>query len=74
MTRPTPAPTRETVRRSIADQLLGALDELVARHRALALHSENAGEHIALHAELIAAEVAHQLAITRSALHRHPQV
>jgi hypothetical protein len=71
MTRPVPEPrTRDTVRRSIADQLLGALDDLVARHRALALHNE----HIELHAELIAAEVAHQLAVTRSALHRHPQV
>ena len=70
MTRPVSPVTRDSVRRSIADQLLGALDELVARHRALALH----GEHIELHAELIAAEVAHQLAITRSALHRHPQV
>jgi hypothetical protein len=69
MTRPIPR-TRDTVRRSIADELLGALDDLVTRHRALALH----GEHIELHAELIAAEVAHQLAITRSALHRHPQV
>jgi hypothetical protein len=48
--------------------LLVALDALVARHRALALHNE----HIELHAELIAAEVAHQLAMTRSALHRHP--
>ena len=65
-----PAPTRDTVRRSIADRLLGALDELVTRHRALALHDE----HIDLHAELIAAEVAHQLALTRSALRRHPQV
>ena len=54
------APTRDTVRRSIADQLLGALDDLVARHRALALHNE----HVELHAELIAAEVAHQLAMT----------
>ena len=71
MTRPTPEPrTRDTVHRSIADQLLVALDQLVARHRALALH----GEHIDLHAELIAAEVAHQLAMTRSALRRHPQV
>ena len=68
MTRP--SPTRDSVRRSIADQLLVALDQLVTRHRALALHDE----HIDLHAELIAAEVAHQLAITRSALHRHPQV
>ena len=77
MTSPTPsrpAPTRESVRRSIADQLLEALEGLVARHRALALRSENDGEHIELHAELIAAEVAHQLAITRSALRRHRPV
>ena len=64
------APTRETLRRSIADQLLESLDQLVTRHRALALHDE----HIELHAELIAAEVAHQLAMTRSALRRHPAV
>ena len=71
MTRPTvPAPTRDTVRRSIADQLLESLDQLVTRHRALALHDE----HIELHAELIAAEVAHQLAMTRNALRRHPAV
>ena len=62
--------TRDTVRRSIADQLLEALDHLVTRHRALALYDE----HIELHAELIAAEVAHQLAMTRSALRRHPSV
>ena len=68
MIRPVAAPTRETLRRSIADQLLESLDQLVTRHRALALHDE----HIELHAELIAAEVAHQLAMTRSALHRHP--
>ncbi len=68
MTRP--SPTRDSVRRSIADQLLVALDQLVARHRALALH----GEHIDLHAELIAAEVAHQLALTRAELRRLPHV
>jgi hypothetical protein len=66
MTRP--APTRDNVRRSIADQLLTALDELVARHRALELHDDR----IELHAELIAAEVAHQLAMTRNALRRNP--
>ena len=71
MTRPVPvAPTRDDVRRSIADQLLGALDELVTRHRGLAVHDE----HIELHAELIAAEVAHQLAMARSRLHRHPVI
>jgi hypothetical protein len=70
MTRPVPTPTRDSVRRSIADQLLGALDALVARHRALALHDD----HIELHAELIAAEVAHQLAMTRNALRRNPSL
>jgi uncharacterized protein (DUF1778 family) len=70
MIRPAAAPTRDTVRQSIADQLLEALDQLVTRHRALALHDE----HIELHAELIAAEVAHQLAMARSALHRHPSL
>lgn len=38
------------------------------RHRALVL----TGGHADLHAELIAAEVAHELARTRDALHRHP--
>jgi len=61
-------PTRDDARRGIADRLLSSLDALVSRHRALALHTE----HVELHAELIAAEVAHQLAMTRSALHRHP--
>ena len=61
MIRPAAAPTRETLRRSIADQLLESLDQLVARHRARALHDE----HIELHAELIAAEVAHQLAMAQ---------
>ena len=70
MTRPTPAPTRDTVRRSIADQLLTALDALVARHRALELHDD----HIELHGELIAAEVAHQLALARDALRRNPSL
>ncbi|MHA6795784.1 hypothetical protein ACVGVM_20050 [Pseudonocardia bannensis] len=65
----TPA-DRDRIRQSIADRLLSSLDDLVQRHRALALH----GEHIGLHAELITAEVAHELAMTRSALHRHPQV
>ncbi|WP_232662987.1 hypothetical protein [Pseudonocardia sp. TRM90224] len=64
----TPAPTRNDVRKHIADRLLTSLDDLVRRHRTLALHTE----HVELHAELIAAEVAHELALTRTALHRHP--
>jgi hypothetical protein len=70
MTRPIPAPTRDSIRQSIADQLLTALDALVARHRALELHDDP----IELHAELIAAEVAHQLAMARAALRRNPSL
>jgi hypothetical protein len=67
-------PTRDSVRRSIADRLLNSLEDLVRRHRALGLHAaaESAPHHSALHAELIAAEVAHEPAVARSALHRHP--
>ena len=61
---------RESTRHSIAERLLSGLDDLVRRHRALALHTE----HVDLHAELIAAEVAHELALTRSALSRHPHI
>jgi hypothetical protein len=64
------AADRNEIRQRIADRLLTSLDELVRKHRALALHTEHAD----LHAELIAAEVAHQLAMTRSALHRHPSL
>jgi hypothetical protein len=59
---------RDDARRGIADRLLNSLEDLVRRHRALALHTE----HVDLHAELIAAEMAHELAVARSALHRHP--
>jgi hypothetical protein len=62
-------PTRESVRQSIADRLLTSLEGLVHRHRALAVADV---QQAALHAELIAAEVAHELAVARSALHRHP--
>jgi hypothetical protein len=62
--------TSESIRQSIADRLLSSLEELVHRHRALAQQGD--GQQSALHAELIAAEVAHQLAVARSALHRHP--
>ncbi len=50
--------------------LLVGLGLATLRHRALALHDE----HLDLHAELITAEVAHHLAMTRSALHRHPSL
>ncbi len=67
-----PDTARDETRRGIADRLLTSLDELVRRHRALALRDlDSEGVHVELHAELIAAEVAHQLAMARSALHRH---
>jgi hypothetical protein len=69
-----PASSREAARRNIADRLLDSLEELVRRHRALALERSPDGERVDLHAELIAAEVAHELALARSALHRHPAV
>ena len=70
LTLPTGHPTRDQRRAETVDRLLTALDGLVRRHRALALH----GEYVELHAELIAAEVAHELAVARSALQRHPHV
>jgi hypothetical protein len=66
------SPTRTSVRQSIADRLLTSLEDLVRRHRALGRHAEESAQESALHAELIAAEVAHELAVARRALHRHP--
>ncbi|GAA1863828.1 hypothetical protein GCM10009836_50220 [Pseudonocardia ailaonensis] len=63
-----PAPTRGDRRTAIVDNLLDSLEDLVVRHRALAGDPAQ----VELHAELIAAEVAHALSVTRSALHRHP--
>ena len=64
-----PTHSRESVHQSIADRLLTSLEDLVHRHRALAGAD---AQQAALHAELIAAEVAHELAVARSALQRHP--
>jgi hypothetical protein len=67
------SPTRDSIRHSIADRLLTSLEDLVRRHRALGPHAaEDSVQESVLHAELIAAEVAHELAVARSALHRHP--
>jgi hypothetical protein len=62
-------PTRERRRAQITTTFLDGLEALILRHRGM--HCEDGD---ALHAELIAAEVAHQLAITRSALQRTPAV
>ena len=62
--------TRAQRRAVTADHLLDALEGLVRRHRAMAPDPEYGD----LHAELIAAEVAQELAVTRSALQRHPRL
>lgn len=63
-----PRPTRDDRRTEIVSRLLDSLEDLVTRHRALAGDPTQ----VDLHAELIAAEVAHELSVTRSALRRHP--
>jgi hypothetical protein len=55
-------------RHAITENLLSALEDLVHRYRTLALHTEHAD----LHAEVITAELAHQLAVARSGLKRYP--
>lgn len=58
-----PAPSRSPHGSAVGGRLLDRLEALVARHRALAPQSP---EDRGLHAELIAAEVAHELALARS--------
>jgi cytochrome P450 len=62
-----PAPTRVQRRAAVGERLLDSLEAIIARHRSTA-----ASEPAELHAELIAAEVAHQLALTRAELRRLP--
>ena len=64
-----PAPPREQRRGEIRDRLLDSLEALVLRHRAL-----TSGDTADLHAELIAAELAYELAGVRSELRRAPRV
>lgn len=67
-----PGATIRSQRRSaVSDRLLDGLEALIARHRALAPGSV---EHSGLHAELITAEVAQELALARSALRRAPHL
>lgn len=63
----------EAARERAATRLLDSLDDLVRRHRALTPTLESA-PHSSLHAELITAEVAHELAVARNALRRHPRL
>lgn len=53
--------------RTSVQRMLDSLDDLVRRHRALAAED---GEDDALHAELIAAELAQQIAVMRRPIPR----
>ncbi|GAA5142141.1 hypothetical protein GCM10023320_82100 [Pseudonocardia adelaidensis] len=67
--------THDPARQTVTDRLLDSLDRLVRRHRSLALHSGADPEsHSALHLELIAAEVAQELAMARSRSTWHRQL
>lgn len=66
----TTRPDRDQRRAAVADRFLDALEDIVRRHRALALDPD----HVNLHAELITAEVAHQLNLARRELERHPRI
>ena len=75
MPQSTPPMDRESDGASVADHLLSSLERLVKRHRTLSLGGgETADPHSGLHAELISAEVSHELELTRRELHRrlHP--
>ena len=67
---PVTSTDRRSQRHAITEHLLTALEDVVHRYRTLALHAEHAD----LHAEVITAEVAHQLAVARSGLKRYPAV
>lgn len=61
---------RPVQRQAITEHFLAALEDVVARYRAL----DPAAPQAELYAELLTAEVAHQLAVARSALHRRPAI
>jgi hypothetical protein len=60
--------TRGAECRAISERFITALEQVVWRYRALQPSTSDAY----LHAEAVTAEVAHQLAIARGALFRHP--
>ncbi|HTF46424.1 MAG TPA: hypothetical protein VK735_03130 [Pseudonocardia sp.] len=59
---------RAAERQAITNHFLTALEQVVWRYRAMEPPSEDGG----LYAEVVTAEVAHQLAVARSALRRCP--
>jgi hypothetical protein len=63
-----PTTDRQFERQAITEHLLSALEDVVWRYRALSGHPEHAD----LYAEVVTAEVAHQLAVARRALDQHP--
>jgi hypothetical protein len=61
---------RRTQRQEITQHLLTALEQVVWRYRAMQPPVENADPY----AEVVTSEVAHQLAVARSALRRYPPI
>lgn len=62
--------SRQFQRQAITEHFLTALEDVVWRYRALA----RGGEHADITAEVITAEIAHQLSVARSSLRRHPAI
>ncbi|WP_028936861.1 hypothetical protein [Pseudonocardia spinosispora] len=67
---PVSADSRQFQRQAITEHFLTALEDVVWRYRALS----RGGEHADITAEVITAEVAHQLSVARSSLRRHPAI
>ncbi|MDT7585436.1 MAG: hypothetical protein QOE32_2986 [Pseudonocardiales bacterium] len=61
---------RAVQRQAITEHFLTALEQVVWRYRAMEPPAQDAD----LYAEVVTAEVAHQLAVARSALRRRPSL
>ena len=61
---------RPVQRQAITEHFMTALEDVVSRYRAV----DPGAAQSDLYAELLTAEVAHQLAVARSALHRRPAI
>ena len=69
-----PAESRAFQRQVITEHFLTALEDVVWRYRALDPTSTPRDDLAALTAEVLTAEVAHQLEVARTSLRRYPSV
>jgi hypothetical protein len=69
-----PTESRAFQRKAITEHFLTALEDVVWRYRALDPTSTDRDDLTALTAEVVTAEVAHQLEVARSSLRRYPLV